>query len=287
MIDPATIGTIAGVGTSLVGGLLGGGGGSSTDAAEEAAIRAENNLYNAQSNAYVSRDAALRQMYAGLNIAPMYLSPYLNAGEQGVNALTQLLTQQGGLSPIDMVSGLPPGAGADITNFLTQTPWYQGAMGEAQKALQNRLVSQGLGTSGAGAKALGTFLGNYYLNNALAPTMNNYQNYLGNYQKLASGLAGAGQNAANTFGNIRSAYDTGIGNIYNQSAQSLLAAASGGRSAYPITQPSQNNALAGALGGLGGLIANIPWNQIGNSLSGTSSVGTPSMGSAANWMDFM
>ena len=269
MIDPATIGTIAGVGTSLVGGLLGGGGGSSTDAAEEAAIRAENNLYNAQSNAYVSRDAALRQMYAGINIAPQYLTPYLNAGEQGVNALTQLLTQQGGLSPIDMVSGLPPGAGADITNFLTQTPWYQGAMGEAQKALQNRLVSQGLGTSGAGAKALGTFLGNYYLNNALAPTMNNYQNYLGNYQKLAAGLAGAGQNAANTFGNIRSAYDTGIGNIYTQTAQTMMGGATGSQSPFPITQ--QNNALAGALGGLGGLIANIPWNQIGNSLSGGSS----------------
>ena len=289
MIDLSTIGTIAGVGTSLLGGLFGGGGSNDKasdaywwgqDVTAQAGTRALNALSNAQ-------NAALTNLERGKE----YQQPYYEAGTAGLNALRNVLVPSGGVSKVDMISGLPPGAGADITNYLTQTPFYQGAMNAALNQFKNKLAGQGLYNSGAGGKALGEYLGNYFLTNALAPSQTNYQNYLRNI----AGLSASGQNAANALTGINTNManvNTGIGqsmaNANLEQARIQAGLSSGLGSSYANQDIyGNNNSLSGLLGGLGGLIANVPWNKIGNVLGGTSSVGTPSMGGATNWMDFL
>jgi hypothetical protein len=216
-----------------------------------------------------TRNAVARAMEAynnALTNARKELQPYREAGGQGINALSAALTPEGGMSQTDMVSGLPPGAGADLMNYLTQTPAYQFPLQEGINALDRSAASKGMLLSGAQQKGINQYGQNFALSNALAPAMANYQAYL----KNIAGLSGIGQTAATTTGG----YDIRTGELIGGSQLAMAQmqnALAGGiatnamgqqRMDYmqSLTQPNIGSTL--------GTIAGLPWGQIGNSLSG-------------------
>ena len=278
MFDPATIGTIvssaASVGSSIFGALGGGGEDSGSEGGNK-------EMWWAMSQTSDAVQRALQGYQDHLASAQQHLMPYFQAGGQGLSALTNALTPSGGMSQTDMVSGLPPGAGADLTNFLTETPFYQGSMREAQKGVENSLIARGGWLSGQGAKALTNFLGNYYLTNALAPAQQNYQAYL----KNIGGLTGIGQDVAKTLGGyqMQTGQLKGQANLMQAQLQNALAGGMSTANTAADRNALLEQAATGDSSGIGsilGTVAGLDWSKIGNALKSLIPSGAQNIGSS-------
>jgi len=264
----SAIPAVAGIASSLFGG---GGGGDSEDESNSLYWAAKSNQTGQEQTDQAVQEA-LADYVTMLEAASKYLQPYYNAGTEGLNALSAALTPEGGLSQVDMVSGLPPGAGADLMNFLTQTPAYQFPLQEGINALDRSASSKGMLLSGAQQKGINQYGQNFALSNALNPAMANYQAYL----KNISGLAGMGQTAGTQLGNWQITNALNMGNTRMKGAEirGSLAAADANMRMNNLSQDIKRDALDSAnssnslIGSLLGGIAGLPWDQIGNSLSG-------------------
>jgi hypothetical protein len=184
------------------------------------------------------------------------LQPYIGAGQ---NALSY------SLGALGLPGGQPGGPQAAFSAFQ-QTPGYQFPLQQGNLALQRQLASMGLQGSGAALKDSIGYNQGY--------ASQNYQNYL---QQLL-GVAGSGQAAVGTLGQI------GMG-ISGQQSNTLTnignAQAGGIMGANNATQTGLGQAI-GTLtsGSFGNSTANSPLSQI-LSLLGQSSYGPSASGSPA------
>ena len=284
MIDIATAVSAAASIASAAGGLLSSKkSGADISQGTDALWWAQGETSNAVQRAMDAYQNAFQQANIDLNVAKgdltKYLSPYTTAGEQGMNALSPLLT---GLSSQDMISGLPPGASSDLLNYLTQSQVYQFPFQEGLNALDRSASARGMLLSGQQQKGAQQYGQNFALSNALGPAMQNYQNYLRNL----AGLGGMGLQAATTTGTGLAGLGTKMADVAMQTgqlygsanlAQAGLQNALAGNIASSYTQQGlldqaagnkYGNALGSLIGtGIGGaydIFKNSPWGQIGS-----------------------
>ena len=280
MID---FGSLLGAGTSLLGGLFGGGAGN---AAQQGAEAGQKTDWWAMANTNEAVDNAVKAYQNAYTNAQGYLQPYYNAGQQGLNSLSNALTPASGLSQTDMVSGLPPGAGANLMDFLTKTQAYQFPLQQGLTLLDQSAAARGNALSGGQQQAITQYGQNFAMSNALAPAQANYQNYLNNlYGKLAAPGQVAGTQIGQ-FGMQSAAGQAGArmtgAQLQNSLASNIAGLQSNAGQAEQATSMYNQNALGSQMGALGGLISQVPWNQIGvgSSYGGTAS--GPSWNNALN-----
>lgn len=275
MIDLGSIGTLMS-GASAVGSgiasLFGGGGEG------EQSEGGNKEMWWAMSQTSDAVQRALQGYQDHLESAQQHLMPYYQAGTQGLNALSAALTPTGGLSQVDMVSGLPPGAGADLMNYLTQTPAYQFPLQEGINALDRTAASKGMLLSGAQQKGINQYGQNFALSNALGPAMANYQAYL----KNIAGLTNIGQTTANTLGGyqMQTGQLKGAANLAQAQMQNALA---GGMSTANAASDRQNylqSLTEPNIGSTLGAVAGLDWNQIGKALGNVFGIGSQGIGSS-------
>ena len=116
-------------------------------------------LIGSGQSASAARNAANQQLQM-YNTTRGDLSPYNQAGQTALNALTNLAT------------GSPTGGGPDYVSMaynqylpgsmtqqqLEQTPGYQFTLAQGQKAVQSAAAARGLGVSGASLKSAGDYV---------------------------------------------------------------------------------------------------------------------------------
>jgi hypothetical protein len=198
------------------------------------------------------------------------LNPYLAAGTQGVNSLSQMMAPGGALT----TQFTAPSA-ADVLN----TPGYQFAYDQGQKAISNSAAARGGAVSGAAMKQGATYatgLANQYYGDAYNRALNTFQtnrtNTLSGLQALTNlGQFGtqqynqAGQNYGNTTANnLMSAAqymgNTGVqgaeysGNLGLQGAQAAGNATMQGAGATAAGQMGAANATMNAVNGISGAV---------------------------------
>lgn len=216
----------------------------------------------------------LRQIFTGQTAN---LAPYLQAGQQGVSTLMQMLQPGGELSQKFV---------APTEQEAAATPGFQFQMGEAMKALQRSQSAAGALKGGGALKALtqygqnvaSTYYQNAY-NNALTAFQTNRQNALGGLTTLANlGQFGTSQynTAASNYGNQASrntmnSYLARGGNLLNagyfgananinaaryagdtglRASEIAGNALTGGANARAAGQVAQGNAWSNMIGGL-------------------------------------
>jgi hypothetical protein len=200
------------------------------------------------------------------------MAPWLKAGTQGIQSLSQLLGTpgQGLLTPWNQQFQAPTGAQA------AQTPGYQFALQQGQNAIQNSAAAQGGLLSTGSQKTLDqysqglasqTYSDTY--NRALAEYQQSYNIFQGNqtntFNRLAS-LSGAGQTAATTLGNQGQAAANNISNINltggaQQGANLNLAGYANATGYAGIA-----NSINGGLSSIGGIAALNQYAQIAAAL---------------------
>lgn len=237
-----------------------------------ASIWGANKAAGAQTNAGTAAIANQRDMFGQTR---NMLSPFINAGQGGIDQLRDWLSTSGGASGSNPLSALLKLVmpGADMSATLAQTPGYQFAQGQGTRGALNALAARGLGGSpGAIAKGISTF------NSGLASTTwdSVVKNLLSTFQtggnalqglvntgvNAGGALAGVGTNTANSItGSL-----TGIGNAQAAGANATGAAVGGLGSS--LTTAALLQQLTGGSGGGG-----IYGNSGGGSPYGPMSVG--------------
>jgi hypothetical protein len=208
------------------------------------------------------------------------LAPWLNAGTQAVTTLGNLLSKpgQGLLAPWTGTFQAPTAAQA------AATPGYQFALQQGQNAIQNSAAARGTLLSGGTLKALDQYSQgladtNYQqvYNNAFQQYLQNYnqfqQNQLNQYNRLA-GLAGTGQQAGTTLGQLGQSAANNVANTYLTAGQQIGQNINNAAAATASGYTAAGNAAAGLPstlflyqllnqgGGGGGVYSNqIGWNQ--------------------------
>ncbi len=231
-----------------------------------ASVWGANTAANAQTSAAQASIANQQSMY---NTNKGVLSPFINAGQQGIGQLQDWLNPSGGSSgsnPLSsLISLITPGPNQNAT--LSQTPGYQFAQSQGTRQIQNALAGRSLGgspgaiTADVGQYASGLASGNY--NNIVQQLLQTFTQGSGAMQNLVnsgvtagSSLAGVGTNTANSItGSL-----TGAGN-----AQAAAANATGAAGAT-IGNSATTAALLQQLtsGGGGGSIYSSPTYGGGN-----------------------
>ena len=207
------------------------------------------------------------------------LNPYLQTGTQGATALQQMMAPGGALT-----TQFAAPSEADVQN----TPGYQFAYDQGQKALANSAAARGGAISGGaikGSEAYGTGLANQYYsdayNRALTTFQTNRTNTLNGIQAMTNlGQFGTQQynQAAQNYGNNISSNDlnaahymgnTGIqgaeyngnlglqganlaGNMWMQGVYGTAAGQMGATNAWENSIQQQANAISSGMGGGGG-----------------------------------
>lgn len=212
------IGSLIGIGSSLIGGLLGSNSSSKAgNILSQAGSTAATNLNNtaaganaglgaagagAQNTLSAAAGAGQSGVSAGttgaqnvVNSQMGYISPYQNAGVQGINSLASALAPGGSIS-----SALNNNFSFNPSD-LQNSPGYQFQLQQGLAQNKNAMAAMGLGNSGAamkGATNYATGLAGTYFNTAYNQALNTYQTNRQNslYQLSAlQNLAGIGQNA--------------------------------------------------------------------------------------------
>jgi hypothetical protein len=242
--------TAAIVGGSIAAAGIGAGG---SIAASGAQSNAANNAANLQSQ---NQQSSLAEQQREFNTNQQNMAPWLQAGTQGINALSILLSTpgQGLLTPWTQQFNAPTAEEA------SQTPGYQFQLQQGLGAMQNSQAAQGGLIGGNAMTALnnyaqGTASTNYQqvYNNALTQYQQAYNTFQGNqtneFNRLAS-LSGAGQTAATTLGQQGQAAAGNITNINATAGQqignSLMAAGGATASGYA----GLANSLSGGIGNI-------------------------------------
>lgn len=133
-----------------------------------------------------------------------------------------------------------PAAPADPNNpgGFRETPGYQFRFDEGQRALDNSLVSRGLGLSGRAAKESIRY-GQDYGSGEYQNVFNRRASIAGITPPVVSNLNALGANYAGNVGNAYMNAGNAAGSAYMQGAQSLNNAAQGGLSNYLFYQYMQ------------------------------------------------
>lgn len=184
--------------------------------------------------------AAAEQARQARGRALDYQRPYELSGRSGLNSLTGLLTGQ----QFDN-QGNQTNLNQDQRSALFQkSPGYQFRLDQAQLALQGSQAARGGLLSGGAMKEMNTY------------TQGIASDEYGNYINQLSGLAGMGQNAANSMSNAELGTGTQLANYAQQGG---MAAAN--------NYMNQGNLYGGGLSQIGGMF-------IGSGLSGGGGGGT-------------
>jgi hypothetical protein len=271
---PAIIGAAGSIGSSLIGSSASKSAGNTLSqtgqavagSLDKATAGAINSGYQGMEGANKSltsyagaANGVLGNVYDNLNGT---IAPYLQAGQQGINSLSEALapggslTQQFSFNPSDMESD----------------PGYQFTLNEGLKALTNSASARGLVSSGATMKGLegyaqglaGTQFQNSY-NRALNTFQTNHNNTLGALTTLAnfgqnanSQAIGIGQN----YGNQTSANDMSLGNglanvSMNGSQYVGNVGLQGAEAAGNARMGAANGAAAGTMGSANALAGGV------------------------------
>jgi len=178
------------------------------------------------------------------NNAIGYQRPYYQSGTAGLNNLTGLLTG----SQYDAQGNKTTLSEQDRSNLFQKSPGYQFRLEQGQKALQATQAARGGMLSGGAMKEMEKY------SQGIA------SDEYGNYINQLSGLAGIGQNAANSMGGYELAkgnYELGAGaQISNYQNQVGMADANKymnlGNNIGGGMQSIGGNLLGSGLGGMGG-----------------------------------
>lgn len=235
-----------------------------------ASILGSSKAADAQTSASTASIANQKQMY---DTNKNLLSPFITAGQGGIQQLMDFINPNGGPSGSNPLSALLKLVmpGSDQSKTLEQTPGYQFTAGQGTRAALNSLAARGLGGSpGAIAKGVGGYVSGLASNtwdSVVKNLLSTFQSGSGTMQNLVNSgvtaggaLAGVGTNTANAVSGAL----TGAGNAQAASANAIGGAVGGlGNSVTTasLLQQLQN-------GGGGGSIYN-PTNLAdpGNSLS--------------------
>lgn len=259
-----------GIGTgtaALIGGAIAGGGSvagaalSSHAAGKAADTQSQAELQAAQLNKQ-AQDEALAEQQREFNIGQSNLKPYLDTGTAALGQLADFTKT--------------PFTAPDINE--TNDPGLAFRLAEGQKALQKSQAAGGSALTGGAAKQLQRYSQDY--------ASNEYQNvynrakdqYLTNYNSLA-GLAGTGQQAANTLTANGQNNANAIANILQtgaaQQGQSLSDAATARASGYVGSANAINQGISGATSGLTNALLLSKILGVGGGFSGNYGSGTP------------
>lgn len=185
--------------------------------------------YMGASKASKQQEAAAREAAAYqkevYGEAKQNFEPYLNIGKNATYSLASLYGYNG-------ANGANANGGKPDYSGFYDSPDYNFARDQGQRATQNVLSAQGNLLSGGGLAALNSF------GQGLAS-----QQY-GNYFNRLMGLSGVGQNAANSLGQMA----TGQAQMVGNSLQSIGQAQASGT-------VGQTNALSGGVSGVANSLA--------------------------------
>jgi hypothetical protein len=260
------VGTAIGIGGIAAAGIGAGGSALAAGAQSGAAKNAAQLSYQAQQN-------SLAEQEREFNINQGNIQPWLQAGTQGINTLSSLLSTpgQGLLTPWTQQFQAPTAQQA------AQYPGYQFQLQQGEQAIQNSAAA----TGGLLSSGTAETLNNYAQNAAQTDYSNVYQQALGEYQqnynifqgnqtnefnRLAA-LSGAGQTAATTLGQLGQSAASNITNI------NATGAAQQGN-ALMNAGAAQASGYAGVANSLGGGISNISqYLMLQNLLNGSGGGG--------------
>jgi hypothetical protein len=204
-----------GVGGSIASGLIG------SNAAQSAA--------QTQANA---ANLATNTQLGIFNQTQQNLAPYNQMGQSALSQLANLFgLGSGGSGPTSATA-------AGATSALQNYPGYQFGLSQGTKALDASAASQGLLLSGSQLQAANTFGQNYALQNAWNP-----------YVSQLSSLAGLGENAAASTGNIGATTGSSVANTQLAAGQAQASGIVGSANALTsgLTGGIQNGLQSGLL----------------------------------------
>ena len=224
----------------IIGGIIGAVGAAKAGGAQASAAQSAAQLQHQDQMA--SLDFQKQQW----NTEQQNLAPWLKAGGQAENTLAGLLGTpgQGLLTPFQA-----PTAATEQND-----PGYQFRLQQGSQALQNSAAARGGILSGNTAQAITQYGQDYAsneYNNVYNRAFGQYQQQQSSTYNMLSGLAGGGQMAANTLGQLGQSAAGNISNINlvggQQQGQDLMAAGSARASGYA----GAANAIGGGVSGLG------------------------------------
>jgi hypothetical protein len=193
----------------------------------------------AQTEAKAANNATNTQLGI-FNQTQANLAPYNQAGQSALSQLASLFgIGTGGAAG----TGPTASTAANATSALTQYPGYQFGLKQGQSALASSAASQGLLLSGGQFAAQQQYGQNYAMQNAWQP-----------YVSQLNSLAGLGENAAATTGNIGASTGSSVANTEMAAGQATASGIMGSSNAITggIQSGLQNAALMTLLGGSGG-----------------------------------
>ena len=174
------------------------------------------------------------------------LAPYNTAGQSALSQLAALFgLGAGGTGPTNATAGA-------ATSALQNYPGYQFGLQQGNLAQQQSAASQGLLLSGSQLQAAQTFGQNYAMQNAWNP-----------YVSQLSSLAGLGENAAATTGQIGASTGAGIAGTQLAAGQAAASGAVGSANAITSGLTSATNTAANS-GLMYALLANAQNAQNSN-----------------------
>lgn len=220
-----SVGLVASVGGSLINGIIGGSSARSAARQQAAATdRATDATLTAQREALEAQKPFLEGGYAGTNRLLDLLGLSKNTTAQGFGSLNQ---------PFSFTPG-----------DLTQTPGYQFQLQQGQEALDRKAAAGGGFYSGAALKAAAGFnqnLASTTFGDEYNRAFNAFQTNRANTLNPLQALAGQGQTAATTSGQIQQNTGNALAGLYTNLGNAQAA-----------SKIAQGNALSGAInGGLG------------------------------------
>lgn len=211
-----------GVATAIIGGAVATAGATAYGASKAADAQTD------AANASINQQNAMYQQNKNL------LMPFIQGGYSAGNSLQSLLDPNGNNALSNLLKLTTPGA--DMSSVLAQTPGYQFALNQGNRAVNNALAARGLGGS-AGAVAKG--VANY--TEGLAG--NTWQNVVNSLQNVFNSQTGATQNLLNSGISAGNAL-AGVGtNTANANSQAMIGAGN--------AQAASSNAIGSAVGGVG------------------------------------
>lgn len=248
---------LIGIGSSLLGGLLGSNAAGDAAKAQAKASGAAADYAKQQGAASTDYQKQIATQQQGL------LNPYNQAGQGAVSSLSQMLQPGGQLTQGYQGFNAPTG----VTE--QNDPGYQFRLSQGLNALQNSAAARGGLLSTGTAKNINDYAqnsasneyGNVY-NRALGTYQTNQNNFNTNNNNLysrLSGLSGQGLSAAGSLGGL---LQQGAGNISNvnnatsqQVGQDLQNQGAATASGYVGQANAWGNALGGVANNLGGYLA--------------------------------
>lgn len=171
--------------------------------------------------------AALKQQQHMFEVAQNSLSPFINAGKEGIGNLTDWLNPNNAGGPLSALLKLIM-PGANMSETLAQTPGYQFTEDRGLRGVNNALAARGLaGSGGAVAKGAGEYvtgLANNTWQSVVEKLLSTFGAGLGGMQGLVNtGANSAGNLAGDAIasGKAQAGTQIGIGNAQGGAATAI------------------------------------------------------------------